>query len=423
MRLLKEIKSVLNQFSKIVEKHPLIIITIIFSITLGFAIILPSLQIKTDFRDFAPDDETVKATFRVGNYFSQNNQIMFLYVEKQKTDSSISPQALKEQDYIQKEIGKFPNVVNVIGIPTLVNQLCILEFGQTFENCTDEQITIAINDILETQGTNNIKILTKDDPNEKIDYKKYPKISKGKSIDDIDIKNCYIDFNEESVKFSIEVYDLSSFESKLRSPIPGVNVLEWYIDFENLIKPDERLNVSYRITAHLEPKNILWEIGKGPLKNLKAFFNHIKERQLFNTYKKEAYLWIRPPEQTIYLPLLLKSAEVNFNLEKNVIEIKVSREELGNYGISPRYAGFELPAKLSNFKAGTRYYRAPIFKLPWFRISMNSSFLFERIEKIMRRPILGNIVENMFKKYADISWEDFDKLFEMTGEYISLPDQ
>ncbi len=54
---------------------------------------------------------------------------------------------------------------------------------------------------------------------------------------------------------------------------------------------------------------------------------------------------------------------------------------------------------------------------------MNTSFLFKRIEKIMQRPILGNIVENMFKKYADISWEDFDKLFEMTGEYISLPDQ
>ena len=423
MRLLKEIKSILNQFSNIVEKHPLIIITIIFFITVGFAILLPSMQIKTDFRDFAPDDETVKATFRVGNYFSQNYQIMFLYVEKQKADSSITPQALKEQDYIQKEIEKFPGVVNVIGIPTLVNQLCILEFGQTFENCTDEQITTAINDILETQGTNNIKILTKNDPDEKIDYKKYPRISKGKSINEVDIKNCYIDFNEESVKFSIEVYDLSSFESKLKSPIPGVNVLEWYIDFENLIKPDERLNVSYRITTHLEPKNILWEIGKGPLKNLKAFFNHIKERQLFNTYKKEAYLWIRPPEQTIYLPLLLKSAEVNFNLEKNVIEIKVSREELGNYGISPRYAGFELPAKLTNFKAGTRYYQAPIFKLPWLRISMNTSFLFERIEKIMRRPILGNIVENMFKKYADISWEDFDKLFEMTGEYISLPDQ
>jgi len=423
MRLLKEIKSILNQFSNIIEKHPLLVIIIILFITVGFAIIIPSLQIKTDFRDFAPDDETTKATLRIGDYFSQNYQIMFLFVEKQKADSVLTPQALREQNYVQKEIKNLDNVVNVFGISTLINQLCILEFGQPFENCTDEQINIAIKDLLETQGTNNIEILAKDDPNEKIDYNKYPRISKGKSINDIDVKNCYIDFTEETVKFSIEVYELSSFESKLKSPIPGVNVVEWYIDFENLIKPDERLNVSYRITAHLEPKNVLWEIGKGPINNLKAFIRHIKERQLFNTYKKEAYLWIRPPDQTIYLPLPLKSAEVNFNFNKDIIDIKISRGELGGYGIAPQYSGIELPAKLTNFKLGTRYYQAPFFKLPWLRISINTSFLFKKIEKIIGRPILGKIVEKMFKKYANISWEDFDKLFEMTEDYISVPDQ
>lgn len=424
MRLLKEVKNILNKFSELLEKHPKKVVGIILFITIGFGILIPSIQIKTDFRDFAPDDESVKALLRVGDYFSQNYQILFLYVEKQNTENVLTPQALKEQENIQKQIGNYPKIVNVLGLSTLVNQICILQFGQPFENCTDEQITTAIKDILETQGTNNIQLFSETDPNEEIDYNKYPRITKGKSIDDVDIKNCYINFNEETVKFSIEVYDLSSaFQTKLKTPIPGVNVIEWYIEFENLIKPDERLNVSYRIAAHLEPKNIFWEIGKGPIKNLKEIFKLIKERQLFNVYKKDAYLWVRPPEQTTYLPLVLKSAEVNFNSEKNIIEIKVSREELGKYGISPRYLGFELPAKLTNFKAGTRYYQTPIFKLPWLRISVNSSFLFKRMEKIINRPILGNIVENIFKKYANITWEDFDKLFEMTQGVISIPDQ
>ena len=423
MRFIKLSKRMLNQFGNIIEKHPLLIISIVLFVTIGFGIFIPSLHIKTDFRDFAPDDETTKATLRISNYFSQNYQIMFLFVEKQKAENVLVPQALKEQNYIQNEIKNLPNVVNVLGITTLVNQLCILEFGQPFENCTDEQITIAIKDVLETQGTNKIEILTNDDPDEKIDYNKYPRITKGKSINDIDIKNCFIDFNEETVKFSIEVYDLSSFKTKLKSPIPGVNIVEWYIDFENLIKPDERLNVSYRITAHLEPKNVLWEIGKGPLNNLRALLKCIKERQLFYTYKKNAYLWIKPPDQSIYLPLVLKSAEVNFNFDKNTIEIDVSRPELGSYGIAPQFSGIELPAKLTNFKVGTRYYQGPFLKLPWLRISINTSFLFKKIEKIIGRPISGKIVERVFKKYANISWEDFDKLFEMTDEFISIPDQ
>ncbi|MDH7506590.1 MAG: efflux RND transporter permease subunit [Candidatus Thermoplasmatota archaeon] len=423
MRLLNETKNLLNKYSKIIEKHPVLIVTIIIFITMGFATIIPSMQLKTDFRDFAPDNETVNAVLRVADYFSQDYQVLFLYVEKEKGESILIPDALKEQYYVQKEIKNFSNIINIIGLSTIVNQMTILEFGQPIENCTDEQITIAINDILETQGKTNITVFSENDPNEKIDYKKYPRISKGKSIDAIDIKNCNIDFNDETVKFSIEVYDLTSFVSKLKSPIPGVNVVEWFVDFENLIKPDERLNVSYRISAHLEPKNILWEIGKGPFKNIKAFFKQLIKKELFNVYKKEAYLWIRPPGQTTYLPLLLKSAEVNFNIEKNQVEIKVSREELSKYGISPRFLGLELPAKLTNFKAGTRYYQSPVLKLPWFRISMNTSFLFKKMEKIINRPIMGNILSNIFKKLANITWEDFDKLFEMTDEFVSMPDQ
>ena len=423
MRLLKEIKFMLNQFSDIIEKHPLLIVIIILFITIGFSILIPSINIRTNFNDFAPDDEAVKATFRIGNYFSQNYQVMFLYVEKQQTESVITPEALKEQNYIQKELQKNPQIVGIIGISTLVNQICFLEFGKTFENCTNEQITIALNDVLESQEKNDIKIFTTDDANEKIDYNRYPKITKGKSIDEIDIKNCYIKFNEETVTFSIEVYDLKTFEKKIKSPIPRVNVLEWYIDFENLIKPDERLNVSYRIAAHIEPKYPIWEIGNGLLKNLKTIIGYAKERELFNTYKKEAYLWVKPPDQDIFFPLQLKSADVNFNLKNNQIEIKVSREEIGRYGIATRFGALELPAKLTNFKVGTRYFQNPFFKLPWLRISTNTSYLVEKIKKIREKTIINNIAEKIMKKFTNLSWQDFDKLFEMTDQYISLPEQ
>ena len=413
----------LKRLSNIIEKYPLLIITIIILITIGFSILIPSIIIKTNFYDFAPDDEVVKATVRIGNYFSQNYQVMYLYVEKQQTESVITPEALKEQNYIQKELKKNPEIVEITGISTILNQICFLEFGKAFENCTDEQITAALNDVLETQGINDIKILNTDDPNEKIDYNRYPRILKGKSVDAIDIKNCYIKFNDEIATFSMEVYNLESIEKKLKSPLPRTNVVEWYVDFENLIKPDERLNVSYRIAAHIEPKYPVWEVGKGLLQNLKTLINNAKERDLFKVYKKEAYLWVRPPQQDIFFPIQLKTADVNFNLTNNQIEIKVTREELSNYGIAPRYGAFELPAKLTNFKAGTRYYQTPFFKLPWSRISVNTSFFVEKIEKIKEKTALRNIVERILRRFTNLSWQDFDKLFEMTGQFISLPDQ
>jgi predicted RND superfamily exporter protein len=270
---------------------------------------------------------------------------------------------------------------------------------------------------------NSINVFPKDDFNEDINYKRYPRIFRGKAIDEVDIKNCYISYDEEKMTFTIEVYDLSKFESGLKSPIPFLNVVEWYIDFENIIIPDPRLDIDYRITAHIEPKHALWELGKGPLKNIITLLENIKNRELINAFKKEAYLWVKLPEQPTYFPLLLDTAEINFNSKKNSIEIIVTREELGNYGIAPRFGFFELPAKLTNFKAGTRYYKSPIGSLPWLRITANTSFLFNRIEKIRNRPILSKIAGRFLNKYANLTWEDFDTIFKDYDVNIPLPDQ
>ena len=102
----------------------------------------------------------------------------------------------------------------------------------------------------------------------------------------------------------------------------------------------------------------------------------------------------------------LKTAKINFNTNENKVEISVSRQELGNYGIAPRFGFYELPAKLTDFKAGTRYFKNPFGSLPWLRVSANTSFLLKRLDKISNRPVIGKIAGRLLEKYGNITWED-----------------
>ena len=413
----------LKYLGKLIEKRPWLVVSFILFITIGFATLIPSIEMKTDYKEFMPDDEVVEAYWRVISTFGQTQIVMFLYVENQQAESTITPDALREQYYIEKELTKIPEIDETLSIITVLEQVCFVEFGETFENSTDEQIMIALTDLFGNQIEKSIKVFSKDDTNEEINYKRYPRIFRGKAIDEIDIKNCYISYNDEKMTFSIEVYDLSKLESGLKSPIPLMNVVEWYIDFENIIIPDPRLDIDYRISAHLEPKHVLWEIGKGPLKNIVTLLKNILNRELIKSFEKEAYLWVKLPEQPTYFPLALKSAEINFNTNKNLIEITVSREELSSYGIAPRFGFYELPSKLTNFKAGTRYYKSPIGSLPWLRVSANTSFFLKRLDKIRERPIIGKIAGRLLEKYGNITWEDFDFIFKDFEENIPIPDQ
>ena len=413
----------LKSLGNTIEKRPWLVISLVLLVTIGFTTIIPGIEMKTDFKEFMPEDEVVQSYWRIVETLGQSQQMMFVYIEKQRSDSTITPEALREQYYIGNELLKISEVSGVLSIITILDQACQLEFGNTIENCTDEQINTALEDILGEEEIKTIKLFNNDDPNEEVDYNRYPKILKGKSIDEIDVKNCHINYDEETISFIIEVYDLSKLESNIKSPIPLINIVEWYIDFENIIRPDPMLDIEYKITARIEPKHPLWEIGKGPLKNIKDILERIRNRELFNSYKKEAYLWIKQAGQGMSFPLPLETAEINFDTAKNQIEIKASREELGKYGIALRYGFFELPAKLTNFKAGTRYYKSPIGNLPWFRVTANMSFIFDSIDKIRNIPVLSDIAGRLLKNFADLTWEDFDQLFEYTDEFVSLPDQ
>lgn len=413
----------LRYLGNLIEKRPWFIVITILLITIGFSVLLPSIEMKTDFKEFTPDDETVDAFWRVTDTFGQNKLLMFLYIEKFQADGILSAEALREMQYIENELLEMEVVESSYSLITVIDQICFVEFGKTIENCTDEEILIAVNDLLGEDFPKSIKVFDQDDPNENVDFNRFPRLSKGKSIDEIDIKNCYVDYNDESFSFSFEVYDLKSFESKLESPIPFINVVEWYMDFENIIKLDPLLDVDYKITAHIEPKHSIWEIGKGPLKNVKTIFQLIRNKELFNSYKKEAYLWIKASDMSFYFPIKLETAQVKFDTGNNRVDINVSRDELGKYGVALKYEFIELPAKITNFKAGTRYYQSPLLKLPWLRVSANTSYFFKTLDRLINRPILGEITNRLFKKFANFSYEDFDELFEQTDEFISLPDQ
>lgn len=420
----------LKYLGKIIEKKPWLIITIILIITLGFSILIPSIEIKTDFEDFMPDEEVVKAQMRITNYFGENQQIMMLYVKKQDTNNILTIDSLREQFYIQEKLMELPQVEQVLGLPFIIDQTCRLEYGKPFENCSDEEIENALDDILEKEGTNSLKIFDKDDPNEEKDCVKYPRIGHGLPIDEIDIKNCYIDYKEDTIEFSIEVYDLGKLEDKIRSPIPFTNVVEWFLDFENQIRPDERLNISYRLAAHIEPTHPVWEIGKSLIENIRLMLERLRNDELIYSYKLETFLWIKPLDETMYFPLTLENASADILFDENKIKISVTHDELGKYGIATRFGAFELPAKLTNFKAGVRYYQPDTFKIPWLRLTINTNYLIEKIENIRNRPILGKIATNLLKNLANLTWEEFDMLFEMLRmqgdeefpEYFALKD-
>ena len=132
----------LNYLGRAIEKKPWSVIFIVIIITIGFAIFIPSLEFKTEFKDFAPDNELVKANNRISEYFGMDQQVLLLYVEKQQVDSTITPQALRDQYKIQKEIEKLPGVNSTVAITTFVDTVCQMEFSKSLENFTYKEINI-----------------------------------------------------------------------------------------------------------------------------------------------------------------------------------------------------------------------------------------------------------------------------------------
>jgi predicted RND superfamily exporter protein len=411
----------LRQWGVFIEKHPWIVVTIVLIITIGFSTLLPSIQFKTDFRDFSPEDELVRANNRVMRNFGLFKQLVLILVDTEQADSTIAPEALREQQAIQQALLELPEVNSTISIITFIDAICQIEFGQPFDNCTNSQIQTAINDLLSSPSYDTVKILENDDLNEPVEYQKFPYIS-GTQINSLDIKNGYFSNTSTTYKFTIEVYDLSQYAKTNKPSIPKTNIVEWYISFNNLIQPDERLDIDYQIAARIEPTNPLWEFGKGLRTNARDLIQKVRSRTLFNSYTQEAYFWVRPSGQPIHFPVVLNSGNITLNIPENTITIEVSKTELSLYGIAPQFGSFQLPAKLTNFTIGSRYYQHPGIFRKGGQTTYNTSFLLKRIEKLRQRTFLGPLVERLIKRTSGITWNDFDQLFGLVEETTTLPD-
>ena len=419
----------LKRLGKTVEKRPWLIIGIVLMITVGFGSLLPALKMETATEDFMPDDKIVNANNRVSEYFGQSVEMLMVFVDKLNAKNVVTPQALREEYQVLKDLEELDEVNGSMSVAGFVDMICQFEFGDNLLNCTDEQITIAYDDLMSNINFDEIKMMKIDDPNEKIDFTPNPKLSNGENIDSLDIKNYYIETTNETFIFSIETYDISNFKDEISSPHRKINTWEWYINFENLIAPDEMLeDMNYQIAAHVEPIEPLWEFGGKIIGNIKAILNNIRNRQLFNSYKSEAYLWIKAPGQDISFPLVLETGNVTFNVNENRIEIEVDKDELGRYGIAPKFGGMELPGKIGNSKAGVRIYQSPILRQSWHRVTVNLTFIQKLFEGVQNRPMINSITTRFLNIFGDFSWEDFDEIFEMlnsgefTKEALSLKD-
>ncbi len=406
---------------RFIQRHPWIVVTIIILITIGFSLFIPSLEFKTDFNEFTPDDEVVKANERVQDYFGQNQQLVFLLFQADDTSSILSSEAIQRTNQIQKKLGNLPEVNSSFSLITFLDIICLIEFGQPLDECTDKQIQIAVSDLLTKPEEYLLSLFSEIDPNEEAEYEQRIIFRTQKTADGADIKTCSIEKKGSSLLFTIEVYDLSKLDGDLTPLFPRVNVMEWFVGFENLITPIKYLDIDYELAAHIEPAEPIWTIGNGFSNNVKHFFSLVKNGSLFNSYKKEVYLWITPPGQTMPFPIPMDSGSILFNRAQNEILINVSLDELATYGIAPQFGSFSLPAKLSNFTAGTRYYQTSAFKRLGGRIEAKTDYIFEKILNLQSKPILGSLVERMLSRTGNLTWESFNSLYEMFEESSMVP--
>ncbi|MBN1281132.1 MAG: MMPL family transporter [Candidatus Thermoplasmatota archaeon] len=396
----------LEQLGRIIEKRPWAVVILILLITIGFSLNLPSLKFQTNFEDFAPENAQVQANDRVLDYFGMSYQTVIVYLKKEQATSTITPQVVRDQYQLIKNFMDIPEVNASISLTTFVDIICQMEFNKTIDTCTDEQLQSAIHDLLTEQSSERVALFPTDDPNEPVDYARGLRTQ---SVESADLKNCYLQKDATTFHFSFEVYSLEDITTPLTPPFSRVNAMEWFLGFENILLPPEYA-MKYQLAVRIQPTSPSWELGQGLLENLRHL---LKERRTIrNSYAASAYLWVQPPGQDLSFPLPLTSANVTFDSSHNTITVAVSRHELATYGIAPRYGSFELPAKLNNFSAGVRYYSTPLLHRPGSRVVVNTSFLFDRLERLLSRPVLGGLAARLFERYG-IAVDDLSSFSEM----------
>ncbi len=372
---------------RIIEERPMHFIIIIIIITVILSSFITGLEFNTDFNDFTPEDPLVQASIRINEYFGSNEQILIIRASSEDENNIVSSDLLKELIFFQNKLEENENILSTISIATFIDNICQIEFGKTLENCTQEQIKTAINDLLKYEEINELTILQNQD-NQESNIKQ-----------SLDIKNSEILKNEEKIIFIIELSDLSDIYAELYSNPGFVNITEWYIEFENKISPDPSFKFNYKVSVQIafftESRQIEWTIGKGLIRNIRGIIDIIKSQDQDRYYSIASYLWIKIPDENIEIPIELEESNITIDTSKNTILIEIAKSELGKYGISTKIDSFEIPAKLTNFTIGSRYSQMP-------------EYLYDMTKRFER--FQTNLVDDFF------SFENFDDIENLSSQ-------
>jgi hydrophobe/amphiphile efflux-3 (HAE3) family protein len=418
----------LDKIGTQVEKHPYLIILLTILLTIAFAINIPGINMNTSTEDFMPDSEIANANSRVSDYFGKNQDVVMILTEQKSNENLLTPESIRSLHSLSQRLSETEDIEAVMSFTNFIEMICGMEYNTTIENSTNEQIQTVLQDILTDPTFEEKSLLQSNDPNEAYEYKRFPRLSKGRSFESADIKNVYIHQQDETITFTIEVYDLSSLQEQLTKPFFPLNVMEWSISFSNLIGPNALQDIDYRIAAHLEPKNELWTVGEGFFPNLQNIVSQIRNKELRNTFNTSVVLWISPPGLDTSFPIQLSSADLSFEEQNNKITWTVNKTELETYGIAPENDGFGMPARLGNFSTQFQYYQLPILHLPWLRVNTEMETLQNLVETMQHRPVLSKISDGMMSKFSSFSFEHFDDMETMlenndnTINEISLTD-
>jgi predicted RND superfamily exporter protein len=102
---------------------PGIIITILL-ISMGFALVIPNIEFKTNLNRFLPDNELVRANDRVGDYFGNDLTVHVIHVQEDNSAHDVlMPDALREQFDIFQRVKNKANVVEVVSVVSLMDEI------------------------------------------------------------------------------------------------------------------------------------------------------------------------------------------------------------------------------------------------------------------------------------------------------------
>ncbi len=378
----------LTQLGRFITRKPWLIIAPVIVVTIILASALPTLEFRTNFSDFAPDTPQTNANTRITAYFGSTQRLLLLHTSTIDNSSLLTPQILRQQYYLEHTISTRPYVNTTVSIAALIDAACQLDFNKTLGNCTDEEIATALSDILIPSPT-NLTLLT--DPNEPTDTN--PRLGKPRSNDILDIKTASLSSTNTTLTLILQVYNLSTLPTTLQPPVPRTSLLEWFIAFTNHFTA-AGLDFNYQLSVRLQPKNPLWTFGNSLADNLNLLRT---TRGMHREYIAAGYLWVTPPNMTIIFPLKLQTANISFDRAAGKITLTVSRNELRQYGIAPAYDGYKLPAKLTNFTAGSRTYAPLVFFRIGGHIYFNTTTLFGPLKTLQQRRFLGSLVTRLLE--------------------------